>query len=116
MINKAKFKIGNGRKISLWEDNWLGQGTLKGLFPNIHTLNQQQQATIEEVWTGQGWNLTFRRMLNDWEIDKIIQFHNTLEQFSGSNSNQDLIIWQWNRQGSFQLGKLTGNSTCPTIR
>jgi len=48
-------------------------------------------------------NLTFRRLLNDWEIDRVIEFYNTLELFSGINSNQDLIIWQRNRQGKFSV-------------
>lgn len=49
LLNKAKFNVGNGRRISLWEDNWLGQGSLKGLFPDNYASSQQQNATIEEV-------------------------------------------------------------------
>nr|XP_009762743.1 PREDICTED: uncharacterized protein LOC104214732 [Nicotiana sylvestris] len=103
LINKSKFKVGNGRKISLWDDNWLGQRPLKDLFPGIYSLNQQQ-VTLHEAWTNQGWNLTFRRLLNDWEIERVTDFYNTLERFSGTNSNQDLIVWQRNRQGRLSVG------------
>lgn len=92
LINKSKFKVGNGRKISLWDDNWLGQGLLKDLFPDIYSLNQQQEVILHEAWTNQGWNLTFRRLLNDWEIERVIDFYNTLELSRGINSNQDLIV------------------------
>jgi len=50
VIKKSRFKVGNGMKISLWDDNWLGQGPLKLLFPYIYTLNQQQQATLDESY------------------------------------------------------------------
>lgn len=103
VINKSKFKVGSGSKVSLWNDNWLGQRTLKSLFPDIHELNQQQEAALAEVWTAQGWNLTFRRMLNDWEIDKFTEFYRVLEQFNGTNASQDLIMWQGNGQEKFSV-------------
>ncbi|OIS95712.1 cbl-interacting serinethreonine-protein kinase 9, partial [Nicotiana attenuata] len=85
VINKAKFKVENGMKISLWDDIWLGQGPLKQLFPDIYTLNQQQKATLDEAWTNQGWNLTFRRLLNDWEIDRIKREISTMKLIKHPN-------------------------------
>lgn len=41
--------IGNGRKISFWNDVWVGQHTLKHLFPVIHNLNQQKSAIVAEI-------------------------------------------------------------------
>lgn len=43
--------IGNGMKVSFWEDNWLEQGSLKPLFPDIYILKQQQKDTVAEVWS-----------------------------------------------------------------
>ncbi|XP_070016101.1 uncharacterized protein [Nicotiana sylvestris] len=42
-------------------------------------------------------------MLNDWEIDRLTEFYRVLEQFSGINTNQDLIMWQGNGQGKFSV-------------
>ena len=52
----CKIKIGNGIKVLFWEDNWLELGPLKTLFPDVFILNQQQRATVAEVWSNQGWN------------------------------------------------------------
>lgn len=49
-------------KIAFWEDDRLGRGSLKTLYPDIYSINQQQEATVG-VWT-----LTFKRRLFDWEI------------------------------------------------
>lgn len=47
----CSIKLGDGRKTSFWEDRWLEQGSLKALFPDIFTLNQQ---TVAEIWSNQG--------------------------------------------------------------
>lgn len=57
----CNIKLGNGRRTSFWEDKWLEQGSLKTLFLDIFWLNQQIRATVAEIWSSQGWNLSFRR-------------------------------------------------------
>lgn len=101
--SKAHFRIGNGLKTSFWEDNWLGQNSLKQLFPDIYILNQQQEAIVGEVWSIHGWNLSYRRLLNDWEITRITEFYKTLDQFKGTSLSEDCILWQGNRQGTFSI-------------
>uniref|UniRef100_A0A0V0HU92 Putative ovule protein n=1 Tax=Solanum chacoense TaxID=4108 RepID=A0A0V0HU92_SOLCH len=39
MWNNSRLKVANGRKISFWKDNWLGQGTLQQSFPDMYILN-----------------------------------------------------------------------------
>lgn len=48
-IGKIYYRICNGRRISLWEDNWLGTGSLKTLFLDIHNISQQQEETMEDL-------------------------------------------------------------------
>lgn len=65
------FSIGNGKKVDLWNDKWIEEGSLKQFYPNTYSLNQQQKSTIEMIWGEQGWNLSFGRALDDWAlIDK----------------------------------------------
>lgn len=103
LMNNVSFKVGNDMKTSFWEDKWLGRGILKQLFPDLHILSQQQHATIGEVWSNQGWNLIFRRCLNGWEIDRLTEFFNTLELFTGITTSEDSIKWQGNKQGEFSI-------------
>ena len=90
----CKIKIGNGVNASFWEDNWLELGSLKTLFPDVFILNQQERATVAEVWSNQGWNLRFRRPFNDWEIQRVVEFYRTLEQFREGNNVQDCLEWK----------------------
>lgn len=52
--NKINHRVGNGQKIFFWQDNWMGQQPLKTMYPDIFIINQQQKATINEVWSVQG--------------------------------------------------------------
>ncbi|WMV53791.1 hypothetical protein MTR67_047176 [Solanum verrucosum] len=99
----CSIRIGNGMKVSYWEDSWLEQGSLKTLFPDIYILNQQQKDTVAEVWSNQGWNLSFRRPLNDWEIQRLVDFFGILEQFKGTSTSQDGLFWNHNCNGNFSV-------------
>lgn len=88
---------------SFWSDVWIGQQPLKILFPDIYLMNQQQRATILEVRDNQGWNLSFRRMLNDWEVERLTDFYNTLEQFKDYSTRVDSLVWLKEKQGRFSV-------------
>lgn len=63
--------MGNGRRIPYWNDGWLGHGALKALFPDLFGFSSSPNATIEETWRSQGWNVSFRSLINDWEDNRI---------------------------------------------
>lgn len=86
--------MNNWRKIRFWEDNWLGNGSLKLLFPDIHHLNQQQESTLHEVWSEHGWNLTYRRLMQDWEVERLTEFYGMLDQFLGFKEGEDTLKWK----------------------
>ncbi|XP_060190109.1 uncharacterized protein LOC132619168 [Lycium barbarum] len=86
------------------EENLLGNGSLRHLYPDVYILNQQQRANINEVWNNQGWDLSFRRLLNDWKIDRFRAFISTLNLFNGVLPEQDRLWWDGceTNQESFQ--------------
>ncbi|KAG5630515.1 hypothetical protein H5410_002232 [Solanum commersonii] len=43
-----------GTYISFWEENWIGHGPLKQIYPDIYNLCQQHDATVAELWSEQG--------------------------------------------------------------
>lgn len=67
MKARINYKVGNGLKVSFWNDNWIGQAPFKRQYSDLYTLCLQQHATVAGMWTGRGWNLNFRRNLNDRE-------------------------------------------------
>ncbi|KAG5570630.1 hypothetical protein H5410_060396 [Solanum commersonii] len=89
----SRIEIRNGRRILFWNDAWVGQYPLKQLYPVIYNLNQQKEAAVADVRDNQGWTLSFRRMLNDWEIDNLTDFYNSLVQANNLNTNEDRLRW-----------------------
>ncbi|KAG5616405.1 hypothetical protein H5410_016229 [Solanum commersonii] len=67
----------------------------------IQISEYKQRATILEVRDNQGWNLSFRRMLNDWEVERLTDFYNTLEQFKDYSTRVDSLVWLKDKQGRF---------------
>lgn len=88
-LGNSVINVENGRKTLFWDDVWVGQTPLRQQYPDIYNLNQQKLATIAEVKNAQGWNMTFRRFLNDWEAERLTQFYYTLEQAKSLTSEED---------------------------
>jgi len=81
-IENTGVRLGNGKKISFWRDDWLGNGPLIDQFHDLFILSSFPDATVEELWTPQGWNIVFRRLLNDWEIPRVIDLFGKLSKVS----------------------------------
>ncbi|WMV19161.1 hypothetical protein MTR67_012546 [Solanum verrucosum] len=111
-------KVGNGLKVAFWEEKWIAQRTLKQLFPDLHLLSFQQQATAAKMWTCQGWNLQLRRNLNDWEVERIGTLYNTLAPFNNLTGEEDTTIWKVGNKGAFTVNSeyrnITYNVNCFT--
>lgn len=45
---------------------WVGQASFKVSFLDLFSLSLQKVVTVKEMRDAQGWNLRFRRPLNDW--------------------------------------------------
>ena len=88
----TQIKVRNGEKTEFWKDASHEAGRLKALYPDIHSLVSYQQKTIVDHWTPQGWNFIFRRQLNDWEIQRVADFFNTIQQFNGLEGGQDILV------------------------
>ncbi|WMV14448.1 hypothetical protein MTR67_007833 [Solanum verrucosum] len=100
---RTSCKVGNGEKVAFWNDIWCGQEALKHAFPVLHSLSQGQEATVAELWTGQGWNLGLRRGLNDWEMTTIARFHDTMQMATNLTGEEDRLVWKGERGGEFTV-------------
>lgn len=78
------YKVGEGTRILFWKDKWIGQNSLMEDFPDLFSLSfcDNPEASIAETWTNQGWNIIFRRLLNDWEIESVASLLQRLNDFS----------------------------------
>ena len=77
-----------------------------GGFSRFLSLCGNPEASIAETWTNEGWNIIFRRLLNDWEIESVASLLQRLNDFSGLNTNPDKIRWRHDTDGKFSVGRL----------
>jgi hypothetical protein len=90
-----KWKVGNGRKIRLWEDNWLGSSSLAIQFWPLYRIVNEKGKTIAELWDGVSLKCTFRRCISEdlyqsWL--EVVELVGTI-QFT---KEADEMIWQFN--------------------
>ncbi|WMV55241.1 hypothetical protein MTR67_048626 [Solanum verrucosum] len=103
--NNSKVKVFDGRKTMFWKDNWNEKGNLEELFPDVYNLVTFQQGFIADLWTLQGWNFNFRRHLNDWEVQRVADFLNTVEPFNGLQTGKDVLWWTGNNRGVHKVNR-----------
>ncbi|WMV14421.1 hypothetical protein MTR67_007806 [Solanum verrucosum] len=95
----SKVKVLDRRKTMFWKDNWHEKGNLEELFPDVYNLVTFQSGFIAALWTLQGWNLNFRRHLNNWEVQRVAEFLNTVEPSNGLQTREDILWWTGNNRG-----------------
>jgi hypothetical protein len=98
-----KWKIGNGRKIRLWEDNWLGSSSLAIQFWPLYRILNEKNKTVAELWDG--LKCTFIRNVSeefyqDW-LD-VVQLVSTINL----NNDEDEMIWVFNSAGIYSSQSL----------
>ncbi|WMV14424.1 hypothetical protein MTR67_007809 [Solanum verrucosum] len=86
--DNSLIKVNDGNKTLFWRGNWLGNGSHQERFLDIVNLVVRQRKTMAEIRREYGW---FRRMQNYWEIQRVTEFYNTLESFSGLQEGTDLL-------------------------
>jgi hypothetical protein len=56
-----KWKVGNGKRIRFWEDNWLGSSSLAIQFWPLYKIVNEKGKAIADLWDGSDLKCTFRR-------------------------------------------------------
>jgi len=81
-----KWEVGSGKNISLWEDMWVGNVTLKSKFPRLYSISVDKDIPLNlcGVWSNSvwSWNLIWRRDLFEWEMPQLCQFLEVVQGLS----------------------------------
>ncbi|KAG5582146.1 hypothetical protein H5410_052773 [Solanum commersonii] len=101
MAGKISLRVGNGRKILFWCDKWLGHGPLKELFPEFFSIATTPNISLESAKGVHGWNITFRRLQHDQELERVVEFFKTLGSFQGFKDTEDSLIWKPTSKGTY---------------
>lgn len=62
------------------------------VFPDIFCIVQHQQKTVAEVWTPQDWGTVFRRMLNDWELTRVLNFTSSWKNLKDYRMKMTILV------------------------
>ncbi|XP_028101367.1 uncharacterized protein LOC114300710 [Camellia sinensis] len=84
VISMAAFMgdVGNGLRVSFWEDPWASDRFLKDEFSRIYDLSADKKVTIRQMLDKRslaaGWSFNFWRCLRAWEDDEMERFKSYL--------------------------------------
>ena len=74
-LHHLKISVGNGTKTRFWNDQWVGNYTLKDKFPALFSLSSQQTALISSIGWFEGhvwkWSLAWKRELAQQEVQLV---------------------------------------------
>ena len=72
--------VGDGSHILFWHDRWIGDISLKMLYPQLYACSNNNEASISDVLCHQGggndrfWNLRFYRNFHERELEAAFSF------------------------------------------
>lgn len=103
ITDHSSVKVGNGRRVLFWGDKWFGHTLIKDKFPELYNIAVNPRISVAEAKSTYGWNIVFRRNLNDWELQSVADFWETLEAFQGLTEEEDALIWKGHKSDSFSV-------------
>ncbi|RVX23889.1 hypothetical protein CK203_000399 [Vitis vinifera] len=87
-------------------------------FPSLFALASSKEAWVEDLWVhsskGGGWNPSFSRPLNDWEIETVECFLSRIQDKVVVEEREDEVFWAVTKSGSFSIKSLL--STLEEVR
>ena len=99
--------MGEGTRIRFWHDRWIGDNTLKDLYPELYVCSAVKDACISEVlWILEGgtvrvWNLRFYRAFEDWELAASYSLLQFIQTCIPRGDKRDTLYWQLIGDGKF---------------
>lgn len=75
------------------------------VLPDLLSICNNPDARVGECWTKQGWDLSFRRLLNDWEVGRVASLLEMLGGYHIITDAPNRAIWRHTKDGDF-----TGNN------
>jgi len=87
------------------EDQWFVNSSRGIQFWHLYVINQQHGKTIDEVWDGETFKLSFRRTVSDRLMNLWHEMLEIVEDVSKSDED-DQIIWSFSSNGKYSVQSL----------
>jgi hypothetical protein len=75
----VRFDVGDGLKFKFCHDVWCEDQTLRAAFLELNSISRFKEASMANHL--QYSNITFSRLVHDWEVELITSFFNLLYSF-----------------------------------
>jgi hypothetical protein len=102
-----RFDLGDGSRISFWEDVWCGESSLKDTYPGLFNIANVKEASIaDNVERSNGvvqWNIVFTCLIHDWEVETLASFYRCLYSFQFRGQLEDKLWWIPSSKGFFEV-------------
>lgn len=108
--NNISITVGNGLKTDFWNEVWIGKDNLRNSFSHLYTLSTQRNVSVSQAWSQKGWDLVFRRALNDWEIGEVANLLGVLNSHPALSMRPNKPRWILHNKGVFTM-KVTNHVT-----
>jgi hypothetical protein len=100
-----RWKIGDGKRVKFWEDNWLGTSSLAIQFWDLYVILNENNKIVHDLWDGTNLKCSFRRTVDEslmrtWE--EVTQLASTIVFSEG----QDEMIWTFSSNGVYSSRSL----------
>ena len=82
-FGQVVYDVGEGQRIWFWHDPWCGHTPLKDLFLDLIDCSQSKEAQIFDLIVSESegsrsWNIQFRQVFHDWELEDVYFFRASL--------------------------------------
>ncbi|OVA16572.1 Reverse transcriptase zinc-binding domain [Macleaya cordata] len=100
-------KVGDGRRIKFWHDNWLTETPLTDRFKSLFRVSRKKNESVCDFLTidEEGrleWDLDLPRRLGDTEATEFTELQMLLSSYV-LNEGEDGRSWRWEKNGSFTV-------------
>ena len=99
----TKVTIGDGRKASFWESNWIGEQPLKELAPALYNHAKRKGRTVQEGLANDQWIIDIRHSLTVELVNEFFEvfYHVWNSDIVPTEGVEDTITWRWTRNGKY---------------
>ena len=90
---------GDGSRIFFWHDKWVGNNSLKMLYPRLYACSNDKEACIYDVLCYQEggndkiWNLRFYRDFHEKELEAVFSFLEFIQSRIPRGGGNDTSHW-----------------------
>ena len=112
--------VGDGSRILFWHDRWVGDTSLKMLYPQLYACSNDKEACIfdllghQEDGSNRFWNLGFYRNFHERELEAAFSFLDFIQSQIPRGIGCDSPHWCLNGNGKFDIqffyNKIRGTS------